>query len=236
MPPDTAIHSSRLYQLLALGFAHPVEEFHQLLAEGSYGQALGATASVAGIEVQALASPPLSFADLEAGYIALFQVGRRGKPVVPLNAGEYATLNKDEASRPEFLLRYSDWYRHFGLRTDQEEEANELPDHLVCQLEFLAWLGHLEAGVADDNETRQGYRRAQRDFMQRHLQPFLQLLAQKLQGQQGNPAEDFYQSLATLALVITDARLQGLEAATDRSNDQTEHDDSDQIDAVNLWG
>ena len=112
MPPDTAIHSSRLYQLLALGFAHPVEEFHQLLAEGSYGQALGATASVAGIEVQALASPPLSFADLEAGYIALFQVGRRG------NLGHLLEITGAAAFDPEDPVAAGPWDEvpvHFQL-------------------------------------------------------------------------------------------------------------------------
>ena len=54
-----------------------------------YSLALQAELAGTGIEVQALASPPLSFADMEAGYIALFQIGRRGKPVVPLNAGDW---------------------------------------------------------------------------------------------------------------------------------------------------
>lgn len=232
----TASHRSRLYQLLALGFAHPVEEFHGLLIDGSYGQALGATSTVAGSAVAPRSLVLRSFAEYEAGYITLFQMGTRGKPMVSLNAGDYPTLNGD-ASRPEFLLRYADWYRHFGLRADTGEDANELPDHLVCQLEFLAWLSHLETQAAENDEASHGYRRAQHDFIERHLEPFLSLLAENLQRQQqGDPVAEFFYALVTdAALISAAARLQLANAiVTDSPFDKQQ--DSDQIDAVNLWG
>ena len=41
---DTAQFRAQLFQLLALGFVHPVEEFHRLLDNGSYTQALARAA------------------------------------------------------------------------------------------------------------------------------------------------------------------------------------------------
>ena len=233
---DNALHRSRLFQLLALGFAHPVDAFHRTLVDGSYPRAIGATATVAGYDVQELSAPQLQSMDFEAGYIELFQLGRRGKPLVSLNAGDYSALNEDEASRPEFLLRYSDWYRHFGLRTDTSEDANELPDHLVCQLEFLAWVAHLEAEAGEDGDARRGYQRAQRDFLQRHLTPFLALLVEKLPQIQDSPVSDFFGELTAQADTITRAIQGQLETITNGDSPMTNAEDSDQIAAVNLWG
>ena len=230
-----ASERSRLYQLLALAFAHPVEAFHRLLEDGSYGQSLAATATAASSRVTASLRVVQSFTEFEAGYITLFQLGSRGKPLVSLNAGDYAALN-DESSRPEFLLRYADWYRHFGLRADTGEDANELPDHLVCQLEFLAWLGHLEAGAADKVDARRGYRRAQHDFLERHLEPFLSLLTESLLRLREDPVAAYYYALvADAALISAETRRQ---LATDIAADSPANqlNDGDRIDAVNLWG
>ena len=233
---DNALHRSRLYQLMALGFAHPVGEFHRRLVDGSYPRAIGATATVAGYDLPELPSPQLSATDYEAAYIELFQLGRYGKPLVSLNAGDHAALNEDEASRPEFLLRYSDWYRHFGLRTDPSEDANELPDHLVCQLEFLAWLAHLEAEAVEDGDARPGYQRAQRDFLQRHLRPFLALLVEKMPEIQDNPVSGFFAALTDLADTVTGAIEAQLETISARNTPMNKPGDGDQIAAVNLWG
>jgi TorA maturation chaperone TorD len=150
-------------------------------------------------------------------------MGRRGKPLVSLNAADHADI-ASERGRPEVLLEYSGWYRHFGLRANQEGETNELPDHLVCQLEFLAWLAH-------------GYQRAQRDFLKRHLQAFLESLVTSFQQRAaGAGHQPFYCSLAALSLELTDSMLEQFDttlAETDRSETGG---DSQQIAAVNLWG
>ena len=74
------------------------------------------------------------------------------------------------------MLEYSRWYKHFGLKVRQDDQSNELPDHLVCQLEFLAWLANLESANTDKPTLESGYQRAQQDFIQRHLQPFLAIV------------------------------------------------------------
>jgi len=237
---DSAGARSRLFQLIALGFAHPVPEFHRVLADGSYLTALS------NITTEALACDTLlpftqcSFADFEADYIHLFQMGRGGKPIVALTAGDNKELSKEQG-RPEFMLQYTAWYKHFGLKINEDEGANELPDHLVCQLEFMSWLSHLEAAAEDDGALRRGYRSAQRDFLRRHLQPFLELLVTDLQGAADRPRSNpVHLALAALALEVTDTLLRQLNAeldtVIDSSSQTTTSADPEQIAAVNLWG
>jgi DMSO reductase family type II enzyme chaperone len=226
IPTHNAQARSQFFQLLALGFAHPIPELHTLLLNGSYTRAL-AQAAHDGFGIDPSLSPlGRSFADFEAEYIDIFQVGRGGKPRVHLNAGDHDELSKDH-SRPEFLLLYSGWYKHFGLQTAEQTDTNELPDHIVCQLEFLAWLTHLETAVGDDSELRLGYQRAQRDFCERQLQPFLELLVNSLQHSRANR---FYLELAVLTLESTETLQAVLATNPDDASTQSEA-----ISVVNLW-
>jgi DMSO reductase family type II enzyme chaperone len=220
---------SQLFQMLALAFAHPVAELHEALVSGSYSLALSQAAHEGLGIALSVAKPESGFADFEAAYIDLFQVGRSGKPRVHLNTADYDELAADH-SRPEFLLLYTAWYKHFGLTTREDAMANELPDHIVCQLEFLTWLTHLEATVRDNPDLQRGYRCAQRDFCQRHLQAFLELLLVALQQQEG---ETFYRQLSTLTLEAVDTLLAELVAEPGDINSQ---DPGDDIAVVNLWG
>ena len=234
---ETASARSQLFQLIALGFTDPVAAFHRVLADASYSQALVNAAGAAhcgghfGWEQETG-----DFCDFEAAYIYLFQMGKGGKPLVPLNAGDHEDMAQGQG-RPEFLLEYSGWYQHFGLKTNQQDDANELPDHLACQLEFMAWLAHLEAGADDAPELQQGYQRAQRDFLRRHLQPFLETLVVALQQRVGQPrCNPFYLSLAAGTLQAIDAMLEQFDAVLIASSATDTSDDPEQIAAVNLWG
>lgn len=232
----TASARSRMFQLLALGFSHPVEEFYELLSDGSYARTLGdITAQALGCECSL---PPQqgTFAEFEADYIHLFQMGRGGKPIIALTAGDHKEVCKEQG-RPEFLLQYTAWYRHFGLKTNEDEGANELPDHLVCQLELMAWLSHLEATAEHEPAQQQGYQRAQQDFLQRHLQGFLEQLVTALRAAQDSPAGSrFHLALAVLTLEATETLLRQFSAASVGASLTDTSGDSDQIAAVNLWG
>ncbi len=237
---DSAGARSRLFQLIALGFAHPVPEFHRVLADGSYLAALTSITAEAVTCDTMLPFTQCSFADFEADYIYLFQMGRGGKPIIALTAGDHKELNKEQR-RPEFLLQYTAWYKHFGLKINEDQGANELPDHLVCQLEFMSWLSHLEAAAEDNGALRRGYRNAQRDFLQRHLQPFLELLLSELQRAAERPRSNpIHLALAALALEVTDTLLRQLVAELDtvihNDSQTTTSADPEQITAVNLWG
>jgi DMSO reductase family type II enzyme chaperone len=216
---EVAESRSQLFQLLALGFTHPVEAFHRVLVDDSYRQALVSAASVSRCPINFSHRETDDFAEFESDFILLFQMGRRGKPLVSLNAADHADIAR-ERGRPEVLLEYSGWYRHFGLRANQE-----------------AWLAHLEAGAGDEPEMQQGYQRAQRDFLKRHLQAFLESLVTSFQQRAaGAGHQPFYCSLAALSLELTDSMLEQFDttlAETDRSETGG---DSQQIAAVNLWG
>jgi DMSO reductase family type II enzyme chaperone len=226
IPTHNAQARSQFFQLLALGFAHPIPELHALLSNGGYARTLAQAAHDGfGIDIK-LASQDLEFSDFEAQYIDLFQIGRRGKPRVHLNAGEYDELS-GKHSRPEFLLLYTGWYKHFGLQTAEQTDTNELPDHIVCQLEFLAWLAHLENTAVDNDKLRQGYQCAQLDFCKRQLQPLLELLVSSLQKQE---VRSLYLELSAMTLESTEMLHAELPAHTDNNTAA-----SDSVSVVNLW-
>ncbi|MEH6581052.1 MAG: molecular chaperone TorD family protein [Halioglobus sp.] len=231
---DNASARSQLYQLLALGFVHPIEEFHETLINGSYPTALSHAAHAAcGVDA-VIGQPENSFAAYEAEYIHVFQVGKRGMPVVHLNAGDYSEL-LGSGSRPEFLLEYSGWYRLFGLKTNEDTLANELPDHIVCQLELLAWLTHLEESSADRPDLQRGYQCAQRDFCERHLQHFLEMMVTALQkANSHSPINPFFLNLSTLSLEAVTVMQNQFNGALGESVAQIHN--PDQIASVNLWG
>lgn len=221
---------SQLLQLLALGFIHPVPEFHAVLTNGSFALAL-VQAAHDGLGIDcSLSETSSDFAEFEASYIDQFQIGKHGTPRVHLNAGDYEELAIDH-SRPEFLLLYTAWYKHFGLTIRDDAMANELPDHITCQLELLTWLTHLEATTKDD-QSRSGYRRAQRDFCQRHLAPFLTLLV-TAQQQQGS---NFFRQLSSLTLQTIESLLAELGTATTDAPEDSDTSPDNNIAAVNLWG
>ena len=233
---ETSNSRSRLFQLTALGFTHPVPAFHSVLADGSYTAALGSAAAGAHSSARFTYREPREFSDFEADYIHLFQMGRGGKPIVPLTAGDHDEVAQGQG-RPEFMLKYSAWYRHFGLKINTDDNANELPDHLACQLEFMAWLAHLEESNLDEPQLQLGYQRAQRDFLVQHLQPFLELLTSELQGRDGQSRiNPFYLSLVAYTLEVNDSMLAQLEVQLADSDRIDTSDNPEQIAAVNLWG
>ena len=104
---------------------------------------------------------PASLDDLRALYIRLFEAGTP-QPLCPLLESAYVL------SRPpgEIVLENKLFYQHFGLKV----ETRAAPDHLLTQLEFLAWLDHcLEEGNADPDSLI----RARSEFAERHLAHWL---------------------------------------------------------------
>lgn len=218
---------SQWFQLLALAFSHPDPALHKHLCDGGFNAALSQAGDAGlGLQLQ-LPEVPADFGEFEAAFIRLFQVGRKGRPQVALNAADYEELLGGE-SRPEFLLRHSGWYRHFGLRTD--EDANELPDHLVCQLEFMCWLQHLEAV----NEQAGRYRLAQGDFLERHLLPFAEVLLTTMAAARPEPMQALYLALlSTLVEGLDGLARQCITESPDAANGSVA---AEPVNIVNLWG
>jgi DMSO reductase family type II enzyme chaperone len=100
--------------------------------------------------------------ELSIEYTRLFDVGGSDGPPCSLNSG---SANSD--ARMQHLEELVRFYNYFGL-TAGETEANELPDHLTTQFEFMYYLCHQEAECQEAGEEADDYQRAQRDFLKRH--------------------------------------------------------------------
>lgn len=211
---------STLYRLLALGFSHPTPELFAAMESGAFQAQLKDCMEALEASSSELPVAETSFADFEALYIDLFLFGQNGRPHVPLHAGDFDEILQGR-SRPEFMLEYSKWYRHFGLRTRDDPAATELPDHLTCQLEFLSWLAHLEANADPESPICIGYRKAQHDFAERMALPFMGSVAKRLSGKVGAcEADPIFSALAQTTLSAINHNLHRLASKADASRPQ----------------
>jgi len=116
---------------------------------------------------------PASLEDLRALYIRLFEAGTP-QPACPLLESAYVL------TRPpgEIVLENKLFYQHFGLKL----ESRAAPDHLLTQLEFLAWIDHcLEEG----NRDSESLIRARGEFAERHLAHWLPKATQLAEAAKG---------------------------------------------------
>lgn len=175
--PDRAAAKETLWRLSALALAHPAPEFHAAISSGDFHNAFSAAWMKVTGRDWPRASPSEDFAAFEAGFITAFLHGRKGKPVAPLLAGDHDAILSG-LTRPVFMLNLTAFYKHFGLKAATEDEGRQdEPDHLASMLEFMAVLCHLEAQALARDRDASPYRRAERDFLCRYLQPTLGAVA-----------------------------------------------------------
>jgi putative dimethyl sulfoxide reductase chaperone len=171
----TAAGRSRLYQLLALAFTFPDEDFYAAIQDCSFAAAV-AQACTALPYALSFALPPAgdAYVDFESEYIRLFDVGPAGPPC-PLYGGVYIG---DRMKTMEDATRF---YNFFELRLSPQ--MRELPDHITTELEFLHYLTFREAQVRQHGIDPAPLLRAQRDFLTRHLCKWLPRLRARLAKQ-----------------------------------------------------
>lgn len=160
--------SALLYAAYARLLAFPSRELPAALADGSLEAELRELHQRAGHG----ASPRLragAQVELEATYIATFEVGVP-EPPVPLYESAYA--RPDRAGRRALLEELVRFYEFFGLELG--DAAEEAPDHLTVELEFVAALAQLERLAGERGAATAAFLRARRDMLQRHLLPFLE--------------------------------------------------------------
>lgn len=102
-------------------------------------------------------SVPDTLEALRSLYIDLFEAGLP-QPRCPLLESAWL-LNRPAG---DVLLENKLFYQNFGLEID----GRAAPDHLLTQLEFLAWLDHC---IAAGNADRESLERARAEFIERHL-------------------------------------------------------------------
>jgi DMSO reductase family type II enzyme chaperone len=143
--------------------------------------------------------------ELAIEYTRLFEAGVKGPPC-PLYGGLYG------GTRMKVMEEAVRFYNHFGLTLSGA--PRELPDHLATQLEFIHYLAYREAETLQEGEDAGPYRRAQRDFLDRHLGKWIPQLCERLRKEKA--AAFFLEALESLAeLLAWDAeRLRRQEPAT----------------------
>lgn len=190
-PRGVAAARSRAWQGLACLLDYPDDCFVETLREGAAVEGLRKLVAMLAPDVAVatswtrLACPETNDA-LASEYTRLFDTGLGGPPC-PLYGGLYAA---DRAKVMEECVRF---YNHFGLQP--AESPRELPDQLLTELEFLHFLAFREMQALGEGQDPGPWRRAQRDFLQRHPARWVPRLHERLAGQNAMP---FYAELVAL--------------------------------------
>lgn len=174
-----AAQRSRLYQFLAAAFAFPDEELFGAVRDGTFATAVAHLCEALPYDLTGAATLGLgavgeSYAEFEAEYIRLFDVGAAGPPC-PLYGGVYI------GDRMKVMEDATRFYNFFSLRVSPA--LRELPDHITTELEFLHYLTFREAEGRQHGHDPSSLLRAQRDFLARHLCKWVPRLQARLAKQ-----------------------------------------------------
>lgn len=154
---------SRVYSLLSLALAFPEPEAHQEALTGRLRRRIAQALDDLPYRVAAGRArdwqPVADYDSFQSEYIRLFEVGPRGHPTCSLLGGHYS---RDRPHTMEELVRF---YNYFDLRV----APGLVPDHATVQLEFTGHLAEEEASAVASAGDAESFRRAQRDFLGRHL-------------------------------------------------------------------
>lgn len=172
----------RVYLFLGLCFSYPQKEFYDVMKGAGGVKELGALIEGLPFKVnfKGNPSPSLHHEDFENEYVnTLDMAGSR-----PLYESAYTAYRDDMCSRDiyEDILRF---YDHFGIKLREKER--DYPDHLVAELEFMAFLVQKEADAEKCGKDPNPYRLAQRDFLERHLNKWVYKLNERIQKRLKEP-------------------------------------------------
>jgi putative dimethyl sulfoxide reductase chaperone len=180
------VNRSRLYRLLALGFEFPSDESHGAQAE------LSGLAAALYPELELIQQDvDLRAPEIESMYINVIDGHDQKNSCRP-----YETAWRD-GDRSMQQWEVKKLYQVFGLELNRE--INELPDHIVNELEFMHFLSHqaVEAGrgLLGGGNSRKQYIHAQKDFLERHITRWVPKFCSALREKITEP---FYRDLAAL--------------------------------------
>ena len=132
--------------------------------------------------VRQQAFPRRSQEEREADFIGTFELGQ-----VP----QYEGLCRKEEGREGLIEEVLRFYHYFGLRLS--DEHRDFPDSFVTELEFMQYLVALEQKALEEGRDPASLRRAQFDFLERHLTRWAERLPQLMAARR---ASDSYRLLA----------------------------------------
>ncbi len=182
LPDNETTARTGVYQLLAHLATAPDEDVYETALSGEWPGKLKDAGGLLPYEVDFGAvtlDRAVSRKDLEAEYLRLFEVGSGEGPAAPVFGGLYG--GGDRMKKLEEVVRF---YEYFGLRTSPEDPRPA--DHLSTELEFMKYLTFKEA-VTSSPRLLASYRRAQQDFLDRQLMPWLPELCTKVGKAEASP-------------------------------------------------
>lgn len=179
-----AANMSRAWRLLARLFDHPDAALIQEYASGRLRlQVLEIVAAIDPALLDALEESAFVGAtdrdSLASDYSRLFYLGTRDVPLCSLHEGEHRGHRREVM---EEVLRF---YRHFGLAIARS--PNEMPDHLVSELEFLHFLSFQHARHQQHGQDGSAFQRAGADFLKRHAGRWMPGIHAKLAAAGAHP-------------------------------------------------
>lgn len=204
---DRAAATSLVFRNLAIGFRYPAEQVYDQLAGPLFWEQLRDAREFLGQDsaehsFTAITRPELPpQRELESAYLGAFEDVGGNREFCPLYEGSYSVIERYS----DLLIELKTLYRHFGLA--MSESTREQPDHVTAELEFMHFLLHKQAELLETGAIAEPYRRAQRDFLARHLQQWIPAMARRADGFVGNPFYRYWTELT--ADVITNWPLHG---------------------------
>lgn len=173
-PIESAVTSPHV--LLYLAYARlldfPTSELIESVRAGDVARELETLHEAANISTLKLVDDP--DVDLEHQYIATFEVGA---PESPAPLYETAYDHPDGEDRRSVLEELVRFYEYFDL--DLGERPVEQPDHITVELEVMAVLAQMESSSIDQHASPTPFRLGQRDFLARHLRPFVEAVSRR---------------------------------------------------------
>jgi DMSO reductase family type II enzyme chaperone len=186
---------SQIYLLLSRFFSYPGEGLYESMKDTQVQEDLRTLVKGLPFEVnfKGIPSPSFPHDEFESNYINTFDI----TPTCPLYESSYPREDMTGRDIYEEILRY---YEHFDIRLDESER--DYPDHLVAELDFMAFLAKKESEAIENGKNPQPYRLAQIDFLERHLKKWIPLLCERLNQRVNEP---FYQKTGDLLRNLIDS-------------------------------
>lgn len=190
--PWMPAHESQAWVLLAQLFDYPDVRLVERLRNGEFQE--GLEQSIGMIAPRLLQDFPVTGRDevpglqaLAAEYSRLFYFGERDTPLCSLHEGEH------RGHRMEVMEKVLRYYTHFGLQI--ATTPNEMPDHLVSELEFLHFLSFQEERYRRHGMDGEAFRRARIDFLCAHPKAWVRDFCERIADTTRLP---FYRDCARL--------------------------------------
>ena len=211
-PAEPLPPASQVYLFLGKCFSYPKDGLYELLADERTGEQLRVIVERLpfAVNFEGLPAPGLPQEDFESEYMSSFDIASGPSLPCPL----YESACREDTSSVDITEELLRFYDHFQVKLSDKER--DYPDHLVVELEFMAFLARKEADAVKRGNDPAPYRLAQADFLERHLDKWVCKLDEKVQRRIKEP---FYQGTSSFLREFVSNHLSYLRQRVDRPTD-----------------